>query len=225
MSALLFLFLLSTIGKVSKFAVDDSKHHQIQFTSDDDEYRRAAYDGDQVQLSRRAQVVRSCMWRAGYGVMRPMNPYFGSKFYPASMTLDEKKGIGWCRIAEVETAALSLLFLFIIEVPVNEIRSAVANNNITKILKQNLKGSLQKKPLEGFSNVRPRKRKKLIEQGSKDFNYLIVVRHPFLRLVDAYHNKIENFADFVDTLIRTPPNLMDKHWAPYSKVSLHLCFS
>ena len=127
MSTLLFLFLLSTTGKVSKFAVDDSKHHQMQFTGDDDEYRRAAYDGDQVQLSRRAQVVRSCMWRAGHGVMRPMIPYFSSKFYPASMTLDEKKGIGWCRIAEVETAALSLLFLFIIEVPVNDIRNAIAS--------------------------------------------------------------------------------------------------
>ena len=26
------------------------------------------------------------------------------------------------------------------------------------------------------------------------------------------------FPEFVDYLIRTPPNLMDKHWAPYSKV-------
>ena len=67
-----------------------------------------------------------------------------------------------------------------------------------------------------------------MEQGKNDFNLIIVVRHPFLRLVDAYRNNIEsnssdfevkNFAEFVDTLIRTPPNLMDKHWAPYSKVS------
>ena len=27
---------------------------------------------------------------------------------------------------------------------------------------------------------------------------------------------------FVDYLIRTPPNLMDKHWAPYSKVFLSI---
>ena len=26
------------------------------------------------------------------------------------------------------------------------------------------------------------------------------------------------FPEFVDYLIRTPPNLMDKHWAPYTKV-------
>ena len=130
------------------------------------------------------------MWRAGHGLMKPMNPYFYSKFYPASMTLAEKKGVGWCRIAEVDTAALLLLFLFMMEVPVTEIKNAL-----------------------------------------QDFNFLIVVRHPFLRLVDAYRDKIEknssdskiqNFAEFVDTLIRTPPNLMDKHWAPYSKVSLNL---
>jgi len=215
LTTLLFLFLLSTIGKVSKFAVDDSKVYQEE-VNDDDEYRRAGHDGDQVQLSRRAQVVRSCMWRAGHGVMRPMNPYFSSKFYPASMTLAEKKGVGWCRIAEVDTAAWSLLFLFVMEVPVIEIRNAVASNNIKRVLKQNL-------------SMRPKKRKSLIEQGNKDFNFLIVVRHPFLRLVDAYRDKIENnlsdskiqnFAEFVDTLIRTPPNLMDKHWAPYSKVCI-----
>ena len=28
------------------------------------------------------------------------------------------------------------------------------------------------------------------------------------------------FPEFVDYLIRTPPNLMDKHWAPYTKVNL-----
>ncbi len=214
LTTLSFLFLLSTIGKISKFAVDDSEVNE-EVNDDDDaeaEYRRAAYDGDQVQLSRRARVVRSCLWRAGHGVMRPMNPYFSSKFYPASMTLDEKNHVGWCRIAEVDTAAWSLLFLLMLEVPVTEIKNAVA---IKKILKQRL-------------DMRPRKRKTLMEQGKNDFNLIIVVRHPFLRLVDAYRNKIENnssdtevksFAEFVDTLIRTPPNLMDKHWAPYSKVS------
>ena len=187
-------------------------HEEVNDDDDDAEYRRAAYDGDQVQLSRRAKVIRSCLWRAGHGVITPMNPYFASKFYPASMTLDEKKHVGWCRIAEVDTAAWSLLFLLKLEVPVTEIKNAVA---IKKILKQKL-------------DMRPRKRKTLMEQGKNDFNLIIVVRHPFLRLVDAYRNKIEknssssevkNFAEFVDTLIRTPPNLMDKHWAPYSKVS------
>lgn len=217
LTTLLFLFLLSTIGKVSKFGEDDSKVYQEELNDDDDdEYRRAGDDGDQVQLSRMAQVIRSCMWRAGHGVMKPMNPYYYSKFYPASMTLAEKKGVGWCRIAEVDTAAFSLLFLFVMEVPVTEITNAVASNNIKKILKQNL-------------SMRPRKRKNLMEQEDKDFSFLIVVRHPFLRLVDAYRDKIENnssdskiqnFAEFVDTLIRTPPNLMDKHWAPYSKACI-----
>ena len=212
LQTLLFLFLISTIGKISKLAVNNSKVNQVMVNDDDAEYRRAAYDGDQVQLSRRAQVVRSCLWRAGHGVITPMNPYFGSKFYPASMTLDENKHVGWCRIAEVDTAAWSLLFLLMLEVPVTEIRNAVA---IKKMLKQKL-------------DMRPRKRKILVEQVKNDFNLIIVVRHPFLRLVDAYRNNIENntsssevksFAEFVDTLIRTPPNLMDKHWAPYSKVS------
>ena len=212
LTTLSFLFLLSTIGKISKFAVEDSEVNHEEVNDDDAEYRRAGYDGDQVQLSRRAQVIRSCLWRAGHGVMKPMNPYFSSKFYPASMTLDEKKHVGWCRIAEVDTAAWSLLFLLMLEVPVTEINEAVA---IKKILKQKL-------------DMRPRKRKTLMEQGKNDFNLIIVVRHPFLRLVDAYRNNIEsnssdfevkNFAEFVDTLIRTPPNLMDKHWAPYSKVS------
>ena len=214
LQTLSFLFLLSTIGKFSKFSVEDSEmyHEEVNDDDDDAEYRRAAYDGDQVQLSRRAKVIRSCLWRAGHGVITPMNPYFASKFYPASMTLDEKKHVGWCRIAEVDTAAWSLLFLLKLEVPVTEIKNAVA---IKKILKQKL-------------DMRPRKRKTLMEQGKNDFNLIIVVRHPFLRLVDAYRNKIEknssssevkNFAEFVDTLIRTPPNLMDKHWAPYSKVS------
>ena len=213
---LLFLFLISTIGKISKLAVNNSKVNQVMVNDDDDaEYRRAGYDGDQVQLSRRAQVIRSCLWRAGHGVMRPMNPYFSSKFYPASMALAQNKHVGWCRIAEVDTAAWSLLFLFMLEVPMTEISNAVASGSIKKFLKQKL-------------NMRPGKRKNLIEQDKKDFNHTIVVRHPFLRLVDAYRDKIENnsssseaknFAEFVDALIRTPPNLMDKHWAPYSKVN------
>ena len=29
-----------------------------------------------------------------------------------------------------------------------------------------------------------------------------------------------SFSEFVDYLVRTPPNLMDKHWAPYTKLCL-----
>ena len=166
-TTLSFLFLLSTIGKVSKFAVDEV--YQVDVSDGEDEYRRAGYDGDQVQLSRQAQVVRSCMWRAGHGVMRPMNPYFSSKFYPATMTLDEKKGVGWCRIAEVDTAAWSIFFLLMLEVPVTEISDAVASNRIKKTLKQKI-------------NMRPRKRENLVKQRKNDFNFTIVVRHPFQRL-------------------------------------------
>ena len=218
LTSLLFFFLISTIKKISKYEVDYSKFDEEAEVNDsdgdDDEYRRAAYDGDQVQLARRARVVKSCVWRAGHGIMVPMNPYFFSKFYPASMALDENKSVGWCRIAEVDTTAWSLLFLIMMEVPEAEISNAVANHNVQKFLKQKL-------------DMRPRKRKNVIEKGEKEFNFLVVVKHPFLRLIDAYHDKIENkssqsgiqsFAEFVDTLIRTPPNLMDKHWAPYSKV-------
>ncbi len=28
------------------------------------------------------------------------------------------------------------------------------------------------------------------------------------------------FPEFIEYIIRTPPNLMDKHWAPYTKVGL-----
>ena len=31
-----------------------------------------------------------------------------------------------------------------------------------------------------------------------------------------------SFPEFVDYLIRTPPNLMDKYWAPYSKARFSL---
>ena len=49
-TTLAFLFLLSTIGKVSKFSVDEV--YEVEVSDDEDEYRRAAYDGNQVQLSR-----------------------------------------------------------------------------------------------------------------------------------------------------------------------------
>ena len=30
-------------------------------------------------------------------VMTPMNPFFASKFFPASLTLAEEEGLAWCR--------------------------------------------------------------------------------------------------------------------------------
>ena len=85
---------------------------------------------------------------------------------------------------------------------------------------------------------------------TRELTSFMVVRHPMVRLVSAYRDKLESlteynvryhmtdaprmtsrrvqnndsvadnptFPEFVDYLIRTPPNLMDKHWAPYSKV-------
>merc|ERR1719266_884678 len=109
-----------------------------------------------------------------------MNPYFSTKFYPASMAPDEKKGVGWCRIAEVETAAGAILFLLLKDVPITEIKEALASHDVKTVLMQKL-------------DMRPRKRKNFMEQrqhGDFNFNY-IIVRHPFLRLVEAFTNKIE----------------------------------
>jgi len=88
------------------------------------------------------------------------------------------------------------------------------------------------------------------EHGVDYFKFM-VVRHPFVRILSAFRDKLETlaehnvryhmrdaprmtsrrtfnssvadsptFPEFVEYLIRTPPNLMDKHWAPYSKVCL-----
>ena len=32
-------------------------------------------------------------------VMTPMNPFFASKFFPASLTLAEEEGLAWCRLS------------------------------------------------------------------------------------------------------------------------------
>ena len=62
--------------------------------------------GEQEQRARRAAVIRSCVARAGHAVLQPMNPYFPSKFFPASLTLAEEEGIGWCRIGKVRTGKI-----------------------------------------------------------------------------------------------------------------------
>ena len=42
--------------------------------------------------------------------------------------------------------------------------------------------------------------------------------YPLMRLASAYKSRANvSFPAFVDHLIRTPPNQMDKHWAPYTK--------
>ena len=199
-------------------------------------------DGDQVQVVRRARVGQSCQLRAGHGVLKPMNPYFATKFFPASLTLAEEEGIGWCRIGKVGTTAWSALFLLMRDVPLDTIRAAVADLTAHDLLKQKYPS-------------RPSERMHMIKgEHGKDYFSFIVVRHPFVRLVSAYRDKLESlteynvryhmtdaprmtsrrvfnssvadnptFPEFVDYLIRTPPNLMDKHWAPYTKVYISHC--
>ena len=76
------------------------------------------------------------MQRAGQGVMQPMNPYYASKFWPASLTLAEEEGLGWCRVGKVGTTAWSALFLLLRSVPLPDIQAAVANLTAHDLLKQ-----------------------------------------------------------------------------------------
>ena len=144
-----------------------------------------------------------------------MNPYFATKFFPASLTLAEEEGIAWCRIGKVATTAWSALFLLLREVPLDTIRAAVASLNIHDLLRE----KYPSRPSERIQRLRA-------GEGGGYFSFL-VVRHPFLRLVSAYRRLVNirarppTFPEFVDHLIRTPPNMMDKLWAPYSKVEYY----
>ena len=73
----------------------------LPYQDDKDEYDILERNADQVQIARKAQIMKSCVRHAGQGVKKPMNPYFGTKFFPASMTLAEEEKIGWCRIGKV----------------------------------------------------------------------------------------------------------------------------
>ena len=233
LSTLTFLFLLSVVGRGYR---EGGGRRLPAGTAQPSEYSVYS-DGEQVQLVRKAQVREACLARAGHGVLTPLNPYFATKFFPASLTLAEEEGIGWCRIGKVGTTAWSALFLLMREVPLDTIRAAVANLTAHDLLKQ----KYPSRPSERMHMIKG-------EHGKNYFSFL-VVRHPFVRLVSAYRDKLESlteynvryhitdgprmtsrrvfnssvadnptFPEFVDYLIRTPPNLMDKHWAPYSKV-------
>ena len=234
LSTLTLLFLISVVGRSYRDSAWDLRRGSAQPS----EYSVWS-DGEQVQVVRRGRVRDSCVSRAGHGVLTPMNPYFATKFFPASLTLAEEEGIAWCRIGKVGTTAWSALFLLMREVPLDTIRAAVANLTAHDLLKQ----KYPSRPSERMHMIRG-------EHGRDYFSFL-VVRHPFVRLVSAYRDKLESlteynvryhitdgprmtsrrvfnssvadnptFPEFVDYLIRTPPNLMDKHWAPYSKVTL-----
>lgn len=174
------LCLISIIGRNAK---EKSTSFRLPAQEASEEYERSGNDGHQVQLSRKSQLIRSCLWRSGHAVLKPMNPYFASKFFPASLTLAEEEGIGWCRIGKVGTTAWSALFLLMRNVPVPEIKAAVANLTAHDLLKQKYPS-------------RPRERMHMVrgEHGLQFFSF-IVVRHPFTRLVSAYRDKLETLTE------------------------------
>ena len=175
-----FLFLISII---SHNAEEDASASSLPAQEASEEYQRSYNDGDQVQLSRRSQLIQSCLWRSGHAVMKPMSPYFASKFFPASLTLAEEEGIGWCRIGKVGTTAWSALFLLMRNVPVPEIQAAVVNLTAHDLLKQKYPS-------------RPRERMHMVNgEHGLDFFSFIVVRHPFTRLISAYRDKLETLTE------------------------------
>ena len=76
----------------------------------------------QVMAARRSLVLETCMEYVGHGVQRPSNPYFATKFFPASLTLGEEEGLAWCRVGKVATTAWSAFFLLLREVPLHQIK-------------------------------------------------------------------------------------------------------
>ena len=143
-------------------------------------------DGEQVQAIRRSQMISTCMEYAGQAVIKPMNPYFTTKFWPASLILAEDEGLGWCKIGQVAAAPWSALFLLLRSVSLDKIRVALApHSNVT--LHQLLKKTHTSKPTERIHMVRG-------EHGKEYFTFL-VVRHPFVRLVSAYRDKLQNLTE------------------------------
>ena len=179
-TTVLLLFLISIIGRNTK---EDASAFSLPAQEASGEDKRSYIDWEQVQLSRKSQLIRSCLWRSGHAVLKPMNPYFATKFFPASLTLAEEEGIGWCRIGKVGTTAWSALFLLMRDVPVPEIKAAVANLTAHDLLKQKYPS-------------RPRERMHMMngEHGIDFFSFL-VVRHPFTRLVSAYRDKLETLTE------------------------------
>ena len=93
LASLCCLFLISVLAR--------SRDPEADTSTSEGQARQG--QGEQEQRARRAAVIRSCVARAGHAVLQPMNPYFPSKFFPASLTLAEEEGIGWCRIGKVRT--------------------------------------------------------------------------------------------------------------------------
>ena len=102
-SFLCLLFFTSIIGLERD---KERRSKTLPYQQYQDEYNVVNNDGDQVQLLRKSQVITSCMQKAGHGAMKPMNPYYFSKFFPASLRLEDKDHISWCQISKVGTKAL-----------------------------------------------------------------------------------------------------------------------
>jgi len=185
---------------------------------------------EEIQAVRKSQIIATCAEYSGHGMMRPMNPYYKSKFWPGSLVLDQRKGIGWCRIDQVASAPFSALFLLLRSVNVSEVELGMMRDNNVSL------NSLVKK-----IKTKPNERLHMIKgEHGKDYFTFLVVRHPFVRIVSAYRDKLENptegekriimkmfnttkppsFPKFIDYLLRTPPNLMETYWAPYTKVCI-----
>jgi len=209
----LILLLISVIFLISVISnsAQDNVSLVLPYQEVSKEYLTAG-SGDQVQAVRKARVIESCMQHAGHAVLKPMNPYFATRFWPASLTLAEKEGLGWCRIGKVGTTAWSALFLLLRDVPLKQIQVAVANLTAHDLLKQ----TYPSRPSERMHMV---KGETLTEYNVR-YHMKDAPRMTSRRVFNSSVADSPTFPEFADYLVRTPPNLMDKHWAPYTKVCL-----